>query len=194
MSLTYTNRRTVKETTDEHILALIARPATAEQGFRLLMGKYQERIYWHIRRMVITHEDADDVIQNAFVKVFRGLPKFKGNSALYTWIYRIATNEALTHMQKEKRRHTVPLDGADHDLTQQLKADAFFDGDEAEAKLIRAVDALPEKQKLVFNMRYHDDMPYAEISEVLGTSVGALKASYHHAMKKIEGFINQVEM
>jgi len=184
----------VKETTDGQILELIRQPKTQERGFRLLMGRYQERVYWHIRRMVVSHEDADDVIQNTFVKVFRGVGKFKGNSSLYTWIYRIATNEALTFLQKEKRHQSQPIDGEELDLREKLMADTYFNGDEAQAALAKAVGMLPDKQRLVFNMRYHDDMPYAEISAVLGTSTGALKASYHHAVKKIEGFLKEVEL
>ena len=175
---------------DADILELISDQATLEKGFRLLMTRYQERLYWHVRRLVVTHEDADDVIQNTFIKVFKGLSGFKGNSKLYTWMYRIATNETMSFLQKSKRHQTQSTDG-EQDLTQNLRADPFFDGDEVQAQLIEAIQQLPEKQRIVFNMRYYDEMKYTEISEVLGTSVGGLKASYHHAAKKIEHFFRE---
>jgi RNA polymerase sigma-70 factor, ECF subfamily len=178
---------------DADILELTDDKATLEKGFRLLMTRYQERLYWHVRRLVVDHEDADDVIQNTFIKVFKGLSGFKGNSKLYTWLYRIATNEAMSFLQKKKRHRTQSTDG-EQDLTANLQADPFFDGDEVQARLIQAVKQLPEKQQVVFNMRYYDEMKYAEISEVLGTSVGGLKASYHHAAKKIEHFFREASV
>jgi RNA polymerase sigma-70 factor, ECF subfamily len=178
---------------DADILELISEQATLEKGFRLLMTRYQERLYWHVRRMVVHHEDADDVIQNTFIKVFKGLSGFKGNAKLYTWLYRIATNETMSFLQKKKRHQTQSTDG-EQDLTQNLQADPFFDGDEVQARLIEAIQQLPEKQRVVFNMRYYDEMKYAEMSEVLGTSVGALKASYHHAAKKIEHFFREASV
>lgn len=178
---------------DADILELIGEKATLEQGFRLLMTRYQEQLYWHVRRLVVNHEDADDVIQNTFIKVFKGLSGFKGNSKLYTWLYRIATNESMSFLQKRKRHHTQSSDG-EQDLTQHLLADPFFDGDEVQARLIEAIQQLPEKQRVVFNMRYYDEMKYAEISAVLGTSVGGLKASYHHAAKKIEHFFREASV
>lgn len=178
---------------DGDILELISDQATLEKGFRLLMTRYQERLYWHVRRLVVTHEDADDVIQNTFIKVFKGLSGFKGNSKLYTWLYRIATNESMSFLQKNKRHQTQSTDG-EQDLTQNLRADPFFDGDEVQVRLIEAIQQLPEKQRAVFNMRYYDEMKYTEISEVLGTSVGGLKASYHHAAKKIEHFFREASV
>lgn len=159
-----------------------------EQGFRLLMEKYQERLYWHIRRMVREHEDANDVIQDCFIKVYRNIHLFEGKSQLYTWLYRIATNEALTFLKKEQRQSAVSIGNGEGGLAGQLHADAYFDGDEAQRRLQRALEELPEKQRLVFNMRYFDELSYKDISSILDTSVGALKASYHHAVKKIEAF------
>ena len=160
-----------------------------EQGFKLLMQKYQERLYWHVRRMVYEHDDANDVIQNTFIKVYRSIHKFEGKSKLYTWLYRIATNESITFLNKKNRKSTASLDNEDYNLENQLKADDYFDGDEIQQKLNAALSTLPEKQRAVFNLRYYDEMTYAEMSEVLGTSVGALKASYHHAVKKIESYL-----
>lgn len=176
---------------DEQILSLIRVEETSEKGFRLLMNKYQERLYWHIRKMVQIHEDADDVIQNTFIKVYRNIDKFQGQSKLYTWLYRIATNESITLINKKKKKQSFSIDDELNILEQNLKADDFFDGDEAALKLNKALKSLPDKQRAVFNMRYYEAMSYNDISEVLGTSVGALKASYHHAAKKIEAFLTE---
>lgn len=177
--------------TDEEILNLLAEKQYVERGFRLLMEKYQERLYWHIRRMVTNHEDANDVVQNCFIKVFRNVHKFQRKSALYTWLYRIATNEAITFINRRKRRKATSIDSEDSILARQLKADVYFDGEEIQLKLQCALDTLPKKQHLVFNMRYFEEMTYKQMSEVSGTSVGALKASYHHAVKKIELFLKE---
>lgn len=173
--------------TDEQLLELIR--LNKESGFRSLMHQYQEQTYWHIRRMVTTHEDADDVVQNTFIKVFRNLDKFKGNSKLYTWIYRIATNESLTYLKSRKRRHSESIDESENNIENNLIADDYFDGDSVQLLLQKAIVALPDKQKAVFNLRYYEEMPYSDMSEILETSVGALKASYHHAVKKIEEYI-----
>lgn len=143
--------------------------------------------------MVTTHEDADDVVQNTFIKVFKNLDKFKGNSKLYTWIYRIATNESLTFLKNRKRRHSESIDDTEYTIENNLVADEYFDANNAQLILQKAIIALPEKQKAVFNLRYYEEMPYNDISEILETSVGALKASYHHAVKKIEEFIKNGE-
>jgi RNA polymerase sigma-70 factor (ECF subfamily) len=177
---------------DEQILDLLGDQRSAEQGFRLLMDKYQERLYWHIRRMVVDHEDTNDVVQNCFVKVFRNIGKFQRKSALYTWLYRIATNEAITFLKRKKKRSTASLDNEDNSLENQLRADPYFKENEIQIKLQCALDTLPEKQKLVFNMRYYEEMNYKQMSEVLETSVGALKASYHHAAKKIESYLKSL--
>jgi RNA polymerase sigma factor (sigma-70 family) len=163
--------------------------ATKERAFTAILKKYQEKLYWHIRRMVVEHEDANDVLQNMFVKAWKGLENFREDSQLYTWLYRIATNESLTFLTQQKKRSTVSLSEDDNGLSNSVKADTNFDGNKLEWKLQLAVQKLPEKQKAVFNLRYYDEMPYAEMSTVLETSEGALKASYHHAVKKIEEYI-----
>lgn len=179
----------MKSASDENILLLLRNSATFEQGFALLMQTFQEQLYWHIRRMVNDHEDANDVLQNTFIKVFRGYNTFEEKSKLYTWLYRIATNESLTFIQKKKA--SISIDGEIGGAWNQLQADAYFDGDAAQLLLQNAVESLPEKQKMVFNMRYYGEMPYEEMSTILDTSVGALKASFHHAVKKIERFVQE---
>ncbi len=192
--MSYLANRNVKEITDEDILQLMNMPKTHETGFRLLMQKYQEPLYRHIRRMVNDHDDANDVIQNTFIKIFKNIEKFEGKSKLYTWLYRIATNEAITFINTNRRRDTETLDNPDvvH-VSNQLRADSDFDGDALQLKFEEALTTLPDKQRAVFNLRYYDDMPYEEMSTVLNTSVGALKASYHHAVKKIEFFFRNTE-
>jgi RNA polymerase sigma factor (sigma-70 family) len=178
---------------DEQILTLLARTTTYEKGFRLLMQQYQVPLYAHIRRLVLFHDDANDVLQNTFVKVFRSIDRFEGKSKLYTWLYRIATNEAITFLQQRSRKETDPIsDAHPAQLASQLKADVWFDGDEIQLKLQQALLQLPDKQRIVFNLRYYDEMPYEEMSQVLDTSVGALKASYHHAVRKVEAFLKQI--
>lgn len=184
----------VKEIQDERILDLIQGKSEWEEGFRLLTVKYQERLYWQIRRIVLNHEDANDVIQNTFIKVYRNIAKFEAKSKLYTWLYRIATNEAITFLRKKKRKATVDIEGDASEITRQLTADEYFDGDEIQIQLQAALSTLPEKQRAVFNLRYFDELSYKEISELLDTSVGALKASYHHAVKKIESFIKAKQL
>lgn len=157
-----------------------------ERGFRYLMAQYRERLYWHIRRMVLVHEDADDVLQNTFIKIYRGVLQFEGKSKLYTWLYRIATNEAISHLQAKARHASESIDDTMAALSNRLQADEWFDGDEIEVKLQKAIAALPEKQRIVFNLRYYDEMPYEQMSTILATSAGALKASFHHAVKKVE--------
>lgn len=169
---------------DTEILTMIKNPQMQEKGFRLFMQKYQEKIYWLIRRIVMTHEDTDDVIQNTFIKAFRNINAFEERSSLYTWLYKIATNEALSFKRSKHGKHTVSADQMAHKLEEKSTSD--FDGEAATAKLNMALSELPEKQRTVFNLRYYDEMSYQEMSELLQTSVGALKASYHHAVKKIE--------
>ncbi|MCP4439815.1 MAG: RNA polymerase sigma factor [Aureispira sp.] len=174
---------------EAEILQLLQEERTFERGFRLLLQTYQERLYWHIRKMVNLHDYTDEVLQNTFIKIYKGIKKFKGNSKLYTWLYRIATNETITFMNKVKKQKTTSLDNEESGLANTLHADSPLDGDEIQAVLEKAIATLPEKQRLVFNMRYFDDMSYKEISEILETSIGGLKASYHHAAKKIESYI-----
>jgi len=159
------------------------------KAFNLLLQKYQERLYWHIRKIVVSHENADDVLQNTFIKVWKYLSNFKQQSSLYTWLYRIATNEALAHLKKNKPEYHLPLSENESEFANKLSDDNLYTGDEIALKLQTAINTLPEKQKLVFNMKYFDEMKYKEISEILDTSVGALKASYHIAVKKIEEYL-----
>lgn len=176
---------------DKEILEKFAEPATRSAAFSVLVQKYQEKLYWHIRRLVIDHEDANDVCQNTFIKVWQNLDGFKQNSQLYTWLYRIATNESLTFLSKKRRQDATPLETETVDLTAQLRADPYFDGDALQIRLQNAIASLPDKQRVVFLMRYYDEMKYEDMSEVLDTSVGALKASYHHAVKKIEKYLEE---
>ena len=162
---------------------------TQEKAFRELMTLYKERLYWHIRKIVISHSDADDVLQDTFVKVFKNIHKFKGDSKIYSWMYRIATNESITHLNKMAKLNKIDNITLQTQMVEKLYSDIYFDGDEIQLKLQKALATLPEKQRLVFNMKYFDDMKYDDISEILNTSVGALKASYHHARKKIEAYI-----
>ncbi len=180
------------EISDQQILSLLQNEASYERGFRQLMSKYQERLYWHIRRVVFEHDDANDVIQNTFIKVYRSIDRFEQKSKLYTWLYRIATNEAITFLNKKKRNAAASIDDEASFLSNQLEADSYFDGDVAQRRLQKAIARLPEKQRLVFNLRYFEEMTYQDISDVLDTSVGALKASYHHAVKKIEHYFREV--
>lgn len=176
------------KSSDDEILELMRNPKTLERGFRLLMETHQERLYWQVRRLLNDHEDANDVLQNALVKVFRNIGQFEGKSGLYTWLYRIVTNEAITFLNQSKRRKATSIDDADANMANRLKADSFFDGDEAQVRLQQALATLPDRQKEVFNLRYYDEMSYEEMSKLLNISVGALKASFHHAVKKVEQF------
>lgn len=176
--------------TDTDILSLVQQAATFERGFRLLMQTYQEQIYWQVRQMVSSHEDADDVVQNCFVKVYRYLGNFKGEAKLYTWLYRIAHNEALSWIKRQQRHQSIGLDEGERPVSRQLAAEDRLSSEQVQERLRAAMTTLPEKQCLVFTLRYFEDMSYREMEELLGTSVGALKASYHHAVKKIEHALN----
>ena len=175
--------------TDSELLALFRQPATKEKAFESLVKQYQERLYWHIRRMLADHEDSNDVLQNVFIRVWKGLENFREDAQLFTWLYRVATNECLSFIEQRKRKASIPLDTIESGLTNTIRADKDFDPGKLEWKLQLAIAQLPEKQRIVFNLRYYDEMPYAQMSQVLDTSEGALKASYHHAAKKIEDFI-----
>jgi len=174
------------EQTDQEILNNFKNPNTRHKGFSLLVSSYQERIYWHVRRILIDHEDTNDVTQDIFIKVWKNLDKFRENSKLYTWIYRVATNEALNFLKKKKKFLFIPLKDIEENLSQSLESDPYFNGDEIQLKLQQAILKLPEKQRIVFNMKYFGEMTYIDMSEILDTSVGALKASYHIAVKKIK--------
>lgn len=173
---------------DDQIIQLIKEKAF-EKAFNLIVDEYQQRLYWHIRKMVTNLDDANDVLQNTYVKIWKALPKFKGDSKFYTWAYRIATNESITFINN--RKVDTSYEDVAYGVSQNLEADAFFDGNEAQRKLHAAVAALPVKQKAVFNLKYFEELKYEEISEILNTSVGGLKASYHHAVKKIEEYLKQ---
>ena len=178
--------------TEQVLIAALKDEVQRKGAFKELVETYQERLYWHIRRFVFNHEDANDVVQNTFIKVWRGLDSFRADSKLYTWLYRIATNECITFVNKRKKNQAEALEGEGDEGSlhgSKLKADEYFDGNEAELKLYQALETLPEKQRAVFQLRYFEDMKYEEMSTVTGTSVGGLKASYHHAVKKIEHFI-----
>jgi len=176
---------------DSDILNKFRAKDTSNEAFNQLVLKYQERLYWHIRRMVIDHDDADDVLQNVFIKVWKSLDRFREEAKLYTWLYQIATNECLTFLKKKKTRYFLPLNDVEAELEQSISNDDYYTGDEIQEKLQKALLKLPEKQRLVFNMKYYEEMKYEEMSEILKTSVGALKASYHHAVKKIENYLTE---
>jgi len=174
---------------DKTLLYQFHEPATKERAYTAIIKKYQEKLYWHIRRMVVQHEDTNDVLQNVFIKVWKGLENFREDSQLYTWLYRIATNESLTFLDQQKRKSSVSLSDDENGMENKIKADTNFDANKLEWKLQLAIQKLPERQRLVFNLRYYDEMPYEQMSRILETSEGALKASYHHAAKKVEEFI-----
>lgn len=165
-------------------------PKTQNKAFQVLLQQYQKPLYHHIRSIVLNHDDADDVLQNTFVKIFRHLQNFKGDSKLFSWIYRIATNESLTFLTQKAKKHNTTSEALQTKIVDNLHADVYFDSSDIQLKLQKAISLLPEKQQLVFNMKYFQEMKYEEISEILGTTVGGLKASYHHAVKKIENYMN----
>ena len=173
---------------DRELLEKVRNPDTLNYGFNLLVRAYQQKVYWHIRKMVIDHDDADDITQEVFIKVYKNIGGFREDSQLYTWIYRIATNECLSFLQRKKRRFFLPIGDVAGELSGKLDSAPHISGDEIQVQLQKALLTLPDKQRLVFNMKYFDDMSYEDISEITNTSVGALKASFHHAVKKIEDF------
>ncbi|MFC2118190.1 RNA polymerase sigma factor [Bacteroidota bacterium] len=178
------------EYSDKDLLQMFREDDKSNYAFNLIIRKYQERVYWHIRKILLNHEDTNDVLQNTFIKVWKGLSSFREESQLYTWLFRIATNESLSFLKKRRTRLFIPIDVQDQ-MINNLKSDAYFDGGEMEIEFQKALLDLPAKQRIVFNMKYFDDMKYEEISGVLNTSVGALKASYHHAVKKIRKYLEE---
>ncbi|SEC91229.1 RNA polymerase sigma-70 factor, ECF subfamily [Tenacibaculum sp. MAR_2009_124] len=166
--------------------------SSKEFAFKTLVNQYKERLYWHIRKIVYVHDDADDVLQNTFIKAYKNIDSFKGNSKLYSWLYRIATNEAISFISKKAKEKNVDITDYQQQITSNLSSDFWFDGDEIQLILQKAIAKLPRQQQLVFNMKYFDEMKYNEISEILKVSVGSLKASYHHAVKKIETYIKSI--
>ena len=176
---------------DAELLTLFREGDNPGYAFELIVRAYGERLYWHIRKMVVSHEDANDILQNCLIKAWNGLPSFREEAKLYTWLYRIATNEVITYVKKHRNYKHLSLDEAGWKLEESLFADPLFHGDAIQLRLQKAIQRLPNKQRLVFNMRYFDEMKYEQISEIVGTSVGALKASYHHAVEKIEQFMKE---
>ena len=174
---------------DKELLLKLRTPDTRNYGFNMLVRAYQQKVYWLVRKMVIDHDDADDLTQEVFIKIHKAIDNFRGDSQLYTWIYRIATNECLTFLAKKKRRFFLPLEDVSKELSSKIDSAPYLTGDDIQKKLQKALLTLPDKQRLVFNMKYYDDLPYEDISQITKTSVGALKASYHHAVKKIENYL-----
>lgn len=174
---------------DAELLSGFKTEETKERAYTAIIKKYQEKLYWHIRRMVVVHDDANDVLQNVLIRVWNGLANFREDSQLYTWLYRIATNECLTYLEQQKKKSTISLSDVETGLSNKIKADKHFDPNKLEWKLQLAIQQLPEKQRVVFALRYYEELPYEEMSRILETSEGALKASYHHAVKKIEDYM-----
>lgn len=177
--------------TENKLIERLHNPGTQQAAFSELVKGYSESLYWQIRKIVLSHDDANDVLQNTFIKVWTSIENFRGDSKLSTWLYRIAINEAITFLNKQRSSNNISMDDADTFLLSRLESDDYFDGDEAQLQLQKAILTLPEKQRIVFNMRYFDEMKYEDMSGILETSVGALKASYHHAVKKIEDFLSK---
>lgn len=182
----------MKSIDEKLLIAQLQDESTRDVAFATLVDAYKEALYWQIRRMVVSHDDADDVLQNTFIKIWTGLPSFRGESKLSTWIYRIATNETLNFLERQ-RQPAMSLDDNDNNTALSLQSDPYFDGDETQAQLQAAIGQLPAKQRQVFMLKYYEDMKYEDMSEVLKTSVGALKASYHHAVKKICNFFERLD-
>lgn len=179
---------------DEKLLvAQLQNPKEASKAFEVLVRAYSEPLYWQIRRLVVSHQDADDLLQNVFLKTWKNIHNFRGDAKLSTWLYKIAVNESINFLNQERGRRQITDETQDEFLLNSIEADAYFDGDDLQVELQKAIAMLPEKQRIVFNMKYYDDMKYEEISDILGTSVGALKASYHHAVKKIAAHISSIE-
>lgn len=176
---------------EETLVQELKQKESRAQAFEVLVNTYKERLYWHIRRIVLDHDDADDVLQNTFIKVYKNIDAFKGESKLYSWMYRIATNESLTFLKQKSKKLKVSDQELKDQMVENLRADVYFEGSEIQLKLQKALATLPDKQKLVFTMKYYQEMKYSEISEILETSEGALKASYHLAVKKIETYLKE---
>ena len=178
---------------DKDIIELYKIEGRQHEAFRLLVAKYQERLYWHIRKLTSDHDDANDLLQMTLIKIWRNLSSFREEAKLYTWLYRIATNEALTFLKKQKLHSFLSLTDYEKVLENRIDSDIYFNADDAQKRLLKAVSKLPNKQKIVFNLRYFEEMKYEDISEILGTSVGAIKASYHHAKEKVTKSINIID-
>ena len=176
---------------DRELMLLYRKPESHESAFKLIIVKYQEKLYWHIRKLVISHDDSNDLLQNTFIKAWNSLDSFREDASLYTWLYRIATNEALSFLNSKRRKLFLSIVDVEKQLSGMLDTDPLISGDELQLKLQKAILTLPEKQRIVFNMKYFDEMKYEDMAIILDTSVGALKASFHHAVKKIENYISE---
>jgi len=179
----------VLQNSEDKFVSRLQDSSTSQEAFRELISEYKERLYWHIRNIVKSHDDTDDVLQNTFLKVYKNIGQFKGDSKLYSWMYRIATNESITFLNKRSRRLQITSEELQNQIIDNLESDVYFEGDEIQLKLQRAIATLPDKQQQVFNMKYFEELKYREMSEILDTSEGALKASYHIAAKKIKEFL-----
>ena len=176
---------------EQDIILRLKNPSTRRRAFEVMVNAYSRRLYWHIHHILQNHDDTDDVLQNTFLKAWSNVESFRGDSKLSSWLYKIAINESITFINREKQRQNISIDDDESFIINSLESDDWFDGDELQKELQKAIATLPEKQRMIFNMKYFDDMKYEDISEILGTSVGALKASYHHAVKKIENFFTK---
>lgn len=181
----------MKTYNEEDIINRLKDPDTCREAFSEVVKAYSEQLYWQIRRMVLSHDDANDVLQNTFIKAWDNIEYFRAEARLSTWLYRIALNECLNFINKKRAHEQLSIDDADTDALNKLESDPYFDGDETQLLLQKAIRTLPEKQRIVFNLKYFDEMKYEDMSDIIGTSVGALKASYHHAVKKITDFLAQ---
>ena len=178
---------------EREVLELLQEESTQRKAFEMVVKQYSEQLYWQIRRMVLSHEDANDLLQNTFIKAWTSIGYFRAEAKLSTWLYRIALNECLTFLNKQRAVNTLAIDDPEASVVAKLESDAYFSGDRVQMLLQKALLTLPEKQRMVFNLKYYQDMKYEEMSDIFGTSVGALKASYHHAVKKIEKFLEEID-
>ena len=174
---------------EKEVIALLQEPSRQREAFECIVKEYSEQLYWQIRRMVFSHDDANDILQNTFIKAWINIDYFRGEAKMSTWLYRIAINECLSYLNKQRASNQLSIDDADAEMINRLESDTYFDGDEGQKALLKAVQRLPEKQRTVFNLKYFKEMKYEEIAEIMGNSIGSLKASYHHAVKKIEAFL-----
>ncbi|MDR2809831.1 MAG: sigma-70 family RNA polymerase sigma factor [Tannerellaceae bacterium] len=181
----------MQQYTEDELIERLRNPSTQRDAFAQVVGLYGEKLYWQIRKMVLNHDDANDLLQNTFLKAWTNIDYFRGDAKLSTWLYKIAINECITFLNRQRIMNNVSMNDSDVFLLERLKGDVYFDGDNAQMKLQEAILLLPEKQRLVFQMKYFEDMKYEDMSNILGTSVGALKASYHHAVKKVEDFLTK---
>ena len=178
---------------DKHIISLYG-SGEREKAFNAIVDAYSERLYWHIRRFLCSHEDTNDLLQEVFIKIWAALPSFRGDAQLFTWIYRIATNEVINYLRKQRLKALVSMETEYSVLERKIDDDTYFNGDALQRELHKAIQRLPQKQRLVFGMRYFDEMKYEDIAEITGTSVGALKASYHHAYNKIKESLEKADL